>query len=45
MKHKYFLLLWLASACLSGYAQNVVIKSHDPHIHYMGRINMLDEAC
>lgn len=43
MKHKFLLIFLLLWAGVS-YAQNVVIKSHDTHIHYMGRVIMQDEA-
>ncbi|MFI5159771.1 MAG: SGNH/GDSL hydrolase family protein [Sphingobacteriales bacterium] len=44
MRPKYLLLLLLTCAFFSAGAQTAVVTSHDPHIHYMGRINMLDEA-
>lgn len=44
MKHKYFLLLLFLSVSISCHAQSVVIKAHDTHIRYMGRIIMQDEA-
>jgi len=44
MRHKYLLSPLLALASLACYAQNFVIKSHDPHIRYSGRIVMQDEA-
>jgi Carbohydrate esterase 2 N-terminal/GDSL-like Lipase/Acylhydrolase family len=44
MRHKYLLILLFTIASIAGYAQIVVVKSHDPHIHYMGRIVMQDEA-
>jgi len=44
MKHKYLFLLLLSAASLSCNAQNVVVKSHDTHIHYMGRVIMQDDA-
>lgn len=44
MRYKYFLILLFITASISGYAQIVVVKSHDTHIHYMGRVIMQDEA-
>jgi hypothetical protein len=44
MKPKYLLLLLLLCTATIVCAQNVVIRSHDPHIKYMGRIVMQDEA-
>jgi len=44
MRPKYLLLLLLLCAAIVAGAQNVIIRSHDPHIKYMGRIVMQDEA-
>lgn len=44
MRNKSLLLLLLLAVNLSCYAQNVVIKSHDTHLRYSGRIVMLDDA-
>src|ERR1700753_890896 len=44
MRPKFLLLCLLIPACIASYAQSVVIKSHDVHIHYMGRILMQDES-
>ncbi|HVW14484.1 MAG TPA: SGNH/GDSL hydrolase family protein [Mucilaginibacter sp.] len=44
MKPKFLLLILLAAFGIGCYAQTVVIPSHDPHIHCMGRIMMEDEA-
>lgn len=44
MKPKFLLLLAAAMATFACSAQTVVIRSHDPHIKYMGRIAMPDEA-
>jgi hypothetical protein len=44
MNHKYLLLLLLSVAGITSRAQTVVIKSHDTHIRYSGRIAMQDEA-
>ncbi|HEX3387143.1 MAG TPA: electron transporter RnfD, partial [Mucilaginibacter sp.] len=44
MRPKYlFILLLICAASIAG-AQTVVIRSHDPHIKYMGRIVMQDDA-
>ncbi|MBV8391335.1 MAG: electron transporter RnfD [Mucilaginibacter sp.] len=43
MRKLYFLLLLQLVAVL-GCAQNIVVKSHDTHIRYSGRITMTDEA-
>lgn len=44
MRNKYLLLLLFIIASTACYAQTVVIKSHDTHIRYSGRILMQDEA-
>lgn len=44
MKPKYFLLFFILFIYTGVYAQSVVITSHDPHVRYMGRVAMLDEA-
>ncbi|MGZ3752721.1 MAG: electron transporter RnfD, partial [Mucilaginibacter sp.] len=44
MKNKYFVVLLLFLANTLCCAQTVVIKSHDPHIRYSGRVLMQDEA-
>ncbi|MDB5152001.1 MAG: electron transporter RnfD [Mucilaginibacter sp.] len=44
MKNRCFLIFLLNVASTFCFAQNVVIKSHDPHIRYSGRIIMQDEA-
>lgn len=45
MRRIYFVASFLILAVsLQSYAQNVVIRSHDPHIRYSGRILMQDEA-
>jgi hypothetical protein len=44
MRTKYFVLFVISLAFARVSAQTAVITSHDPHIRYMGRINMLDEA-
>src|SRR5579872_3274366 len=44
MRTKYFVLFIISLAFARVSAQTAVITSHDPHIRYMGRINMLDEA-
>src|ERR1700684_1919013 len=44
MRTKYFLLFVITLAFTRVSAQTAVIPSHDTHIRYMGRINMLDEA-
>jgi hypothetical protein len=44
MRPKYLLILLLLCAGLTSGAQTVVLKSHDPHIKYMGRTHMIDEA-
>lgn len=38
-----FTLLFIVASSFS-FAQNIVIKSHDTHIRYSGRVVMLDEA-
>ena len=43
MRKLYFLVM-LFVANTSCYAQNIVVKSHDVHIRYSGRIIMTDEA-
>lgn len=43
MRKLYFLLVLQLVATL-GYAQNIVVKSHDTHIRYSGRIMMTDDA-
>ena len=44
MKPKCLFTLLLFCAATVATAQTVVIRSHDPHIKYMGRIVMQDEA-
>ncbi len=44
MRTKYFILFVISLAFARVSAQTAVITSHDPHIRYTGRINMLDEA-
>ncbi len=44
MRTKYFILFVITLAFARVSAQTAVIPSHDTHIRYMGRINMLDEA-
>lgn len=44
MRTKFFLILPFIVTSLSCNAQNIVIRSHDPHIRYSGRIVMQDEA-
>src|SRR5437588_4715130 len=44
MRIKYLFLFVITLAFAPASAQNAVLTSHDPHIRYMGRINMLDEA-
>src|ERR1700754_831914 len=44
MSHKYLWMLMLALVSIACNAQNAVIKPHDTHIRYTGRIVMLDEA-
>jgi len=42
-RHLFLLLLLTAvgSVCL---AQNIIVKHNDPHIHFMGRVRMQDDA-
>ncbi|MBS1532035.1 MAG: electron transporter RnfD [Bacteroidetes bacterium] len=44
MRPKYLFVLILCCAATIVGAQTAVIRSHDPHIRYMGRVAMLDEA-
>jgi len=44
MRFKYLLLFLLLVSGVSCRPQGVVIKPHDTHIHYMGRVVMQDEA-
>lgn len=44
MRTKYFILFVITLAFAKASAQTAVVTCHDPHIRYMGRINMLDEA-
>ncbi|HTD98346.1 MAG TPA: SGNH/GDSL hydrolase family protein [Mucilaginibacter sp.] len=44
MSHKYLWMLLLTLVSTACFAQNAVVKSHDTHIRYTGRIVMLDEA-
>jgi hypothetical protein len=44
MKKQYFLILFLITVGTYCFAQNLVIRSHDPHIRYSGRMVMQDEA-
>jgi hypothetical protein len=44
VKHKHFFIFFLFAASVACNAQTIVIKSHDPHIRYVGRVVMLDEA-
>ena len=44
MRTKYLLTLIITAATFIGRAQSVIIRSHDPHIKYMGRVVMQDEA-
>lgn len=44
MKKKSFLILFLITISAYCFAQNLVIRSHDPHIRYSGRMVMQDEA-
>jgi hypothetical protein len=44
MRSKLLLILFLAIGGMVCHAQIVVIKPHDTHIHYSGRIIMQDEA-
>ena len=44
MRKLYFIVMLLTVANASCYAQNVVVKSHDAHIRYSGRIIMTDDA-
>lgn len=38
----FFVMLFVANS--SCYSQNIVVKSHDAHIRYSGRITMADDA-
>jgi len=44
MRIKYLLTLFIAASGFISQAQSVIIRSHDPHIKYMGRVVMQDEA-
>ncbi|MFB9841688.1 SGNH/GDSL hydrolase family protein [Mucilaginibacter ginsenosidivorans] len=44
MKPKFLFLFFISLGSFICHAQTVVIRSHDTHIKYMGRIKMLDEA-
>ena len=44
MKRLYFLVVSLALVSSLGCAQSIVVKSHDVHIRYSGRIVMTDDA-
>lgn len=44
MKHQYFLTLFASLISLSACAQSNIIKNNDPHIHYMGRVDVTDSA-
>lgn len=41
---KLFILIMLVAANSFCYSQNIVVKSHDVHIRYSGRIAMTDDA-
>jgi lysophospholipase L1-like esterase len=44
MRKLYFLVIFSFIACTFCCAQSIVIKSHDVHIRYSGRIVMTDDA-
>jgi hypothetical protein len=44
MRNKFFLMLLVIPVSTFCYAQNLIIRSHDPHIRYSGRIIMQDDA-
>lgn len=44
MNRKYLWLLMLAVVSMACHAQNVVVRPHDSHIRYSGRIKMSDDA-
>jgi lysophospholipase L1-like esterase len=44
MRNKYFLALLFTAVSIGSYAQNAVIRNHDPRIRYSGRMVMLDDA-
>ena len=44
MNSKLFFAVAFILTSISGYSQTVIIRSHDPHIKYMGRIGMPDDA-